>query len=234
MIGASAVRSRPSGLPGLWQTSVGKKAVMAATGLVLYGYVVLHMWGNLKLFLGATYLNEYAAWLRDVGEPLFPREGLLWIVRVILLASLILHVAAAYQLSRMDLAGRPVAYRTRRDLQASYASRTMRWGGVIIGLFVIYHILQLTTGTLHPNFTRDVFRNVVIAFSIWWVDLVYIVAMAALGLHLYHGVWSAFQSLGLNNSRWNGFFRGLATLSGLALFIGNSSMPLAVLTGVVK
>ncbi len=234
MIGATVLRKAPVGVFGLWQTSVGKKAVMAVTGVILYGYVILHMWGNLKLFMGATPLNQYATWLREVGEPLFPQEWVLWIVRVILLAALILHVAAAYQLTRMDWAGRPVGYRRRRNVQATYASLTMRWGGIAIALFVVFHILQLTTGTLHPAFTRDVYRNVVVAFSIWWVDVVYIVAMAALGLHLYHGVWSAFQTLGLNNTQWNGFWRGLATLSGVVLFLGNSSMPLAVLTGVVK
>ncbi len=234
MIGASVLRKVPAGVFGLWDTSVGKKAVMAVTGVILYGYLILHMWGNLKLFIGASPLNQYAAWLREVGEPLLPREGLLWIVRVVLLASLILHMLAAYQLTRMDWAGRPTGYRQRKNVKATYASLTMRWGGIIIGLFIVFHILQLTTGTLHPDFTHDVYRNVVVAFSIWWVDVIYIITMAAVGFHLYHGVWSAFQTLGLNNTRWNGFWRGLATVSGLALFLGNSSMPLAVLAGFVR
>ncbi len=235
MIGAAALRKAPAGVFGLWQTSVGKKAVMAVTGIILYGYVVLHMWGNLKLFVGATFLDEYALWLREVGQPLFPREGLLWTVRVILLVSVVLHIVAAYQLTRMNWAGRPVGYRTRKDVQATYASRTMRWSGVIILLFVIFHLLDLTTGTANPNFVYGrVYDNVVASFSRPYVSLVYTLAVGALGLHLYHGVWSAFQTLGLNNTRWNGFWRGLAILSGLALFLGNASMPLAVLAGVVK
>jgi succinate dehydrogenase / fumarate reductase cytochrome b subunit len=234
MINASAIRSLPFGLLGLWQTSVGKKAVMAVTGIILYGYVVLHMWGNWKIFLGADPLNEYAHWLRSFGSPLFPHEGVLWIVRAILLASVTLHILAAYQVTRMDWAARPRGYKTYRTVQASYASLTMRWGGIIIALFIVYHILQLTTGTVLPGFSQDVYRNVVRAFSVWWIDSIYIAAMAALGAHLYHGIWSAAQTLGLNNTRWNGFWRGLAVLSGLALFIGNSAMPLAVLAGVVR
>ncbi len=234
MIGATAVRRAPAGLFGLWQTSVGKKAVMAVTGVILYGYLILHMWGNWKVFMGADPLDEYAHWLRVVGEPLLPAQGLLWIFRVVLLASIILHVTAAYQLTRMDWAGRPIHYRTRRDVQASFASRTMRWGGIIIAAFVVYHILQLTTGTLLPGYSESVYRNVILAFSVWYVDVIYIVAVAAVGAHLYHGVWSAAQTLGLNNTRWNGFWRGLAVVSGLALFLGNAAMPLAVLTGVVR
>ncbi len=234
MISATPLRRAPAGLFGLWQTSVGKKAVMAVTAVPLYGYLFVHMWGNWKVFMGADPLNEYAHWLRIVGEPFFPQEWLLWIVRVVLLVALVLHVTAAYQLTRMDWAGRPVHYRTRRDVQASFASRTMRWGGVIIALFIVFHILQLTTGTILPGYSSSVYRNVILAFSVWWVDLIYIVAMAAVGSHLYHGVWSAAQTLGLNNTRWNGFWRGLAVFSGLLLFLGNSAMPLAVLTGVVR
>ena len=146
----------------LYQTTIGKKVVMAVTGLILFAYVFVHMLGNLKIFSGPDYINSYGVFLREVGYPLFAHESVLWIARLVLLASVGLHTWAAYQLTRVDLAGRPVHYANRKHLAASYASRTMRWGGVLLALFIVYHILHLTTGTVHGSYREgDVYNNLV-------------------------------------------------------------------------
>jgi succinate dehydrogenase / fumarate reductase cytochrome b subunit len=217
-----------------YRSAIGKKAVMAATGLVLFGWIFLHMVGNLKLFLGPEHLNEYAHWLRALGSPAMPETGALWIARLILLVCVVLHIHAAYALTMMNREARPVAYRSREYVAATYASRTMRWGGVIILLFVIYHLLHLTTGTVHPNYIKDdVYHNVVTGFQVWWVAAFYILANLALGLHLYHGVWSMFGSLGLTHERFNNWRRVFATTFAIIITAGNISMPIAVLTGLV-
>lgn len=228
----------------LYRTSIGKKVVMAVTGIILVGFVVTHMVGNLKVFLGAEAINAYAGFLRDVGEPLVPRETMLWIARLVLLASVVLHIVAATQLTLQDRASRPQRYAVHKPVQATYASRTMRWGGIIVLLFIIYHILHLTFGAvgfapgqyLHedPNNGFQVYQNVVNGFKVWPVSLFYIIAMAAVGMHLYHGVWSMFQTLGLNNAKYNRMLRGLAMITALAVFLGNISIPIAVLTGILR
>jgi succinate dehydrogenase / fumarate reductase cytochrome b subunit len=207
----------------LYRSSLGKKFVMAVTGIILFGFVFVHMIGNLKIYQGEEKLNAYAVFLREVGGPIFAHEQLLWILRLLLLAAVGLHIAAAYQLTRMSQRGRPVAYARRRDVQASYASRTMRWGGVIILLFVIYHVVK-----------ENVYRNVISAFQIWYVSAFYILAMLALGLHMYHGLWSMWQSLGLSNKRINGLIRGGATVFTVITVLGNVSIPIAVLAGFLR
>ncbi len=208
---------------------------MAVTGFILVAFVIGHMLGNLHVFEGAERLNTYAVFLRTVGGPVLSREQALWIARIVLLASVVLHIVAAYQLTRRDLAGRPVPYARHRVVQATYASRTMRWGGVIILLFVIYHILDLTTGTVHPDFQPgNVYANVVSGFQVWYVSAFYIAAMVALGFHLYHGTWSMFHTLGINNAKYNRFFRWLSIIVAIVVAAGNISIPLAVLAGVVK
>ncbi len=219
----------------IYRSSLGKKFVMAVTGIILFGFVFAHMVGNLKMFQGEEKLNSYAHFLREVGSPLFAQGQLLWIVRLVLLASVILHIVAAYQLTRMSQRSRPVAYARRRDVQASYSSRTMRWGGVIILLFVIYHLLHFTFGTAHPSFIREnVYQNVVSGFQVWYVSLFYILAMLVLGMHLRHGLWSMFQTLGLNNKRWNSLLRGFATIFAVLVVVGNVSVPVAVLAGFLR
>ena len=221
----------------LYQTSIGKKVVMAVTGLVLFGYVLLHMYGNLHIYEGKQHLNEYAQWLREMGYPLLPREGALWIVRVILLASVVGHIWAAWQVTKQDWAGRPTRYGQKKMIAATYAARTMRWGGVILGFFIVYHLLHFTTGTLYAEgpFSRtDVYANVVNGFRVWWVSLFYIVANVALGMHLYHGLWSMAQTLGMRNSVNNQLWRGFATVFAIVIAGGNISIPLAVLTGIVR
>ncbi len=221
----------------LYRSSIGKKAVMALTGFILVGFVVVHMVGNLKIYTGAEHLNEYAAFLRIVGEPLFPRETLLWIARIVLLASVVLHITMAVQLTKIDRDSRPISYDTKRVLQASYASRTMRWGGAIVLLFIIYHLLHFTFGVVgyapgqyahEHNGEYQTYQNVVAGFSYWPVALFYIVAMGALCMHLYHGTWSMFQTLGLNNTRYNTLWQWVAKAVAILVFLGNISIPISV------
>jgi succinate dehydrogenase / fumarate reductase cytochrome b subunit len=218
-----------------YRSSIGKKAVMALTGLVLFGWIFLHMVGNLKLYLGAVHMNEYAHFLRAMGAPAVPESGVLWAMRLLLLVCVIFHIHAAYALTRMAAAARPVAYRDRQYVKATYASRTMRWGGVILLLFIIYHLLHLTTGQAHHDFVKDdAYHNVTTGLRIWWVAAIYIIANLALGLHLYHGVWAMFGSLGLINPRIEAVRRVFATAFAVLITAGNISFPLAVLTGIVR
>jgi succinate dehydrogenase / fumarate reductase, cytochrome b subunit len=227
--------ARTSRLLNLWRTSVGKKIVMAVTGIVLLLFVIAHMLGNLKIYLGAEAYNHYAVFLREVGGPLVPRSVLLWIARLGLLACVVLHIVAAYQTTLQSRAARLVPYRRKERLAFSYSSYTMRWGGVLILLFVIYHILHFTFGTVHPSFEHgDVYHNVVAGFSVPVVSLVYILMMVVLGFHLYHGLWSSFQTLGINHPRYNTWRRPTALAVALIVVIGNISIPLAVLTRIVK
>jgi succinate dehydrogenase / fumarate reductase cytochrome b subunit len=231
----------------LYRSAVGKKAVMAVTGILLFGFIVLHLIGNLKLYEpgfykapgetgeGVRYLNAYGTFLRHVGEPALPAQGALWIVRAVLLIAVVLHIWAAWQLARMSRAARPRGYAVRPKIHTAYASRTMRWGGVIILLFLVYHLLDFTAGAVNPGFVEgDVYRNVVASFSLWYVSLFYILAQVALGFHLYHGLWSLFQSLGWNQPRFNRWRSGFAHAFAWIITIGNISFPLAVLTGLVR
>ena len=220
-----------------YRSAIGKKAVMAVSGLILFGWIFAHMVGNLKLYMGPEHLNEYAHFLRTMFGPAVPESGMLWLSRIVLLVAVILHIHSAYSLTRMNQEARPVAYRNRDYVKASYASRTMRWGGVIILLFVIYHLLHLTTGHAHREaefIPGDVYHNVVSGFSHWWVAAIYIIANLALGLHLFHGVWAMFGSLGVTNPRFEGWRRNFATAFAALITFANISFPLAVLTGFVR
>lgn len=227
-----------------WRSTLGKKAVMAVSGIVLFGFVLFHMLGNLKLYLpvyvggehaGEHPINVYAEWLRGMGYPLFPHESALWLFRFVLLAAVVLHMWAAWQVTRASWGARSKRYAKVERLQADYASRTMRWGGVIIALFVVYHLLHLTTGQLHGDFVPgDVYHNLVAGFSVWWVSAIYIVANLFLGLHLYHGLWSLFQSLGWNHPTFNPWRRYFAVTFAVVVTVGNVSFPVAVLTGLVQ
>lgn len=208
-------------------SSVGKKMVMAVTGVILFGFVLGHMLGNLQVYQGPERLNAYAALLKSTG-------GMLWAVRFGLLAAVGLHAWAATSLTLTSWAARPQGYRVVGSRGSTYASRTMRWGGPIVALFIVYHLLHLTVGSAHPSFDHaDVYGNVVRGFSVWWVSASYIVAMLALGLHLYHGVWSMFQTVGLNHPRYNPLIRTLATIFAIVVVVGNVSIPAAVLIGLV-
>jgi succinate dehydrogenase / fumarate reductase cytochrome b subunit len=236
MIDASLARSRPiSGLASLWQSTIGKKYVMAITGLIWFGYLIVHLWGNLKIYAGPQFLNEYGGFLRSVGEPFFGSSQLLWLARIILIPAFIVHIIAALRLTARDRASRPRPYAMRRNLESTIASRTMIYGGVFILLFVIYHVLDFTFGTVNPSFEEgNIYHNVVASFRVWPVALFYILAMVAVGLHLFHGIWSLFQTLGWNTARTNRLIRNVATALAVLLTAGNISIPLAVLVGVVR
>jgi succinate dehydrogenase / fumarate reductase cytochrome b subunit len=236
MINASLARSRPiSGLASLWHSTVGKKYVMAVTGLIWFGYLIVHLWGNLKIYAGPQFLNDYGGFLRTVGDPLFGFSQLLWLARIILIPAFIVHILAAVQLKTRDNASRPRGYAMRRNLESTWASRTMIWGGLFILLFVIYHVLDFTFGTVNPSFEEgNIYHNVVASFRLWPVALFYVLAMIAVGMHLWHGIWSMFQTLGLNTARSNRLIRNVATFFAMLLTIGNISIPLAVLAGFVR
>jgi succinate dehydrogenase cytochrome b subunit len=215
-------------------SSVQLKFVMAVTGGILVLYLVAHMLGNLKIFFGEQALNTYAAWLREIGEPALPGEGMLWLIRVVLLVAVILHIVSATILARRARAARPVKYAHRRPVSTTYASRTMRWGGVIILLFVIYHILDLTTGTLNPNGQPgQVYDNVVADFSRWYVTLAYVVANLAVGFHLRHGIWSALQTLGRSSGPYQMRYKAIALVIAVVLTAGFLAVPFAVQFGLV-
>jgi succinate dehydrogenase / fumarate reductase, cytochrome b subunit len=211
-----------------YSTSIGKKVVMAITGLILFGFVIGHMLGNLQVFMGANQMNAYAAMLKA-------NATLLWGVRIVLLVAVILHIVAAVQLTRMSQRSRPEGYHYKDVIQADYAARTMRWSGPIIAVFVIYHLLHFTTGSVHPQFdVHDVYHNVISGFRVWPVSLFYIIAMVALAFHLWHGVWSLFQTLGLINPKSDKIIHRLAAIATLALVIGFISIPMAVLAGLIS
>lgn len=227
-------RRHPPFFVTFYRSAVVKKWLMAVSGIVLLGYVLAHMVGNLKVFLGREHINDYADWLRDLGEPVFPHETVLWAMRVVLLGAFVIHIVAAYQLTMMNRRARPAGYKAPRDYAvANYASRTMRWSGVIVLLFVVFHLLDLTFGTANPDFIEgDPYNNMIVSFEQVPVAIVYILANLALGLHIFHGAWSMFQSLGVNNPRFNAWRRYFATAFAGAIVVGNVSMPLLIVTRV--
>ncbi|MBP5871388.1 succinate dehydrogenase [Streptomyces scabiei] len=232
---ADRTERKPSFARSVWDSSLGKKTVMAVSGLIMLAYLVVHMLGNLKIFFGPDEFNGYAHWLRTLGEPFLHHEWALWIVRVVLVAAVVAHATAAYQLSRRDLRARPSRY-VHRKRRASYATRTMRWGGVILALFLGWHILDLTTGTAHPGGFEagHPYQNVIDTFSTWYGNVVYIAAVLALGLHVRHGFWSAAQTLGAGSRTRDRALRTAANVLALVLTAGFVSVPVAVMTGVVS
>jgi succinate dehydrogenase / fumarate reductase, cytochrome b subunit len=230
-------------LTDLYGTAVGKKYAMAITGIMLLGFVFAHMVGNLKMYLGASHINEYGEFLRNLLVPILPRTVTLWIMRLGLIGAVLLHIHAAYSLTVMNREARSVKYQSPRDYQvANFASRTMRWTGIIVALFVLWHLADLTWGFANNwgaraadgRFVRgDIYGNVVRSFERVPVTVLYIVANIALGIHLFHGVWSLFQSMGWNNPRFNKWRRHLATGFATIIVVGNVSFPIAVLAGIV-
>ncbi|WP_283775754.1 succinate dehydrogenase cytochrome b subunit [Rhizomonospora bruguierae] len=216
---------------------MGQKVVMAATGILLVLFLVAHMLGNLKVFAGASAFGEYAQWLRRLGDPVLPQTAYLWIQRVVLLLAVGGHIWAATALTLRARRARPVRYAHRRPVRGSYAARTMRWGGVIIVLFVIYHILDLTTGHLNPVADpANPYATVVADFAPgrWYVTLFYGLAVVAIGFHLRHGVYSALRTLGQQTSRGERRARAFALALSVLLCGGYLAVPFAVLTGVVR
>jgi len=241
------LRRRGRQLPwplNLYQTAVGKKYVMAITGIGLLGFVVSHMIGNLHLYEGPTQVHEYAEALRDLGGHLVPRTLILWIMRVGLIAAFALHIHSAYSLREMNRRSNPDAnlvaankrYEGGQDfVAANYASRTMFWTGSIILLFILFHLADLTWGWwLGDTYVRgDVYHNVVESMSALPVAIIYVVANVALAIHVFHGTWSLFQSLGVNNPRYNAARRGFAGGISALLLVGNLSFPIAVQAGLL-
>jgi succinate dehydrogenase / fumarate reductase cytochrome b subunit len=219
-----------------YSSDVGKKWVMALTGIVLLGFVFVHMLGNLKVYLGPEEIDQYGEALRDLGGHLVPRTNLLWAMRIGLIGAFGLHILAAYQLTLSNRRARPERYRSRRDyVAANFASRTMRWTGVIVALFLVYHLLDLTWGVTNPDFVRGaVYHNLVESFSRVPVAIFYILANIALGIHIFHGAWSLFQSMGINNPRFNIWRRYFAGAFAAVIVIGNVSFPVMVQAGVIS
>ena len=238
--GTQPVHPRPTGRApwpvAFYRSAIGKKWVMAVTGLMLIGFVFFHAVGNLKVYLGAEEFNHYGEFLRELLVPILPRTVTLWLMRLGLIGAFFFHIHAAYSLTRMNGRARGGGYVQERDWQAATAaSRTMRWTGVIVGLFILFHLADLTWGTANPDYVRgDAYRNFVATFSRPPVAAIYVVANLALVLHLFHGAWSMFQSLGLNNPRWNSWRRGFA-LGLAALITGmNIMFPISVMAGIVS
>ncbi len=222
----------------LYRSTIGKKAIMAVTGLMLVIFVIGHMAGNLQVFIGAPKMNAYAAFLKGLGE-------LLWLARLILFVALVLHVLMAWQLTRIKQRARPVDY-TMRDPQVStVASRTMRWGGVLLLVFIVFHILHFTTGTVFPAASTpdalypawshtDVYGNIISAFRTPWVVAFYVVAMLFLMLHLFHGAWSSVRTLGLSKPSSQPLHRRVATIMAVVVWLGFSIIPIAVFLGAIR
>ena len=218
-----------------WRTDIGKKVVMAVTGAVLIGFVLAHMIGNLKIFTGPDEINAYSRFLREMGMPALGYGELLWVVRIVLLTCVTLHITAAIQLTRMSRAARPMGYNVKREIETTFASRMMRWGGVLLAAFIIFHLLHLTGGVVgfEPGQFKHLaaYQNVVAAFAIWPIAIFYIMAMGALCLHLDHGIWSMLQTLGWSNARNQATLKILSRVIAIVVFVGFSSVPVAVMAG---
>ncbi|TYB46590.1 succinate dehydrogenase cytochrome b subunit [Actinomadura chibensis] len=225
-------------IPAIYRTTVGKKAVMAVTGGVLVLYLVAHMVGNLKIFLGAEDFNHYAEWLRTMGEPAVPRRTVLTLIEVVLGVSVVLHMWSAVSLARRASAARPVKYQARKKSHAQgYAARTMRYGGVIIAVYVVWHLLDLTFFVVNPKGADATpYERMVADFdpSRWYITVWYVAAIVLVGLHLNHGIWSAFQTLGLRTPRRERALRGLAGTVAALVTLGFVSVPLSITFGWVS
>jgi succinate dehydrogenase / fumarate reductase, cytochrome b subunit len=234
------IRKRPTRkLPfplDLYQAAVGKKWVMAITGIILLGYVLAHMIGNLKLYYGPESMNAYGDWLRTLLYPALQKEQALWLMRTGLLVAFVLHLHSAYSLTVMNAKARPVDYQSPRDyIAANFASRTMRYSGIIVLFFVLFHLADLTGGRANPDFiAHDPYNNVVVSFERPLVAAFYVIANLALGVHIFHGAWSMFQSLGVNNPRLNSLRRGFATVLTAVIVVGNVSFPIMVQAGLIS
>lgn len=232
---AVATPARVGRRAGFTETTYARKFAMALSGAIFVGYVILHFLGNLKVFQGPEAFNHYAEGLRTLGAPFFARGQLLWIARIILLVSLVFHVGAALELTVRSRRARPVKYQKFEPLVFHQASRTMFWGGLAILAFVIYHLLHLTFGSAHPDFIHgDAYHNFVRGFQVWPASVVYIAAMIPLGLHLYHGVWSALQTIGVSRPDGDRWRRPLAMAIAVIVAGGNALFPIAVLAGILR
>jgi succinate dehydrogenase / fumarate reductase cytochrome b subunit len=216
-------------LARFYRAAIGKKIVMGVTGLIGIGFVIVHMAGNLLAFRGQEAINAYAHFLASTGE-------LLWLLRIVLVVSVILHVIAAYQLTVQNRAARPKGYVDRETQVSTWAARTLRWGGVLLLIFIILHILHFTNPGWRPEgvFDKaDVYTNIVMSFRIWWITLFYVIAMISLGLHIYHGAWSSVRSIGLAQPKQRPLHRTVALGIALILWLGFTAVPVAVFAGLI-
>ncbi|MCC7052208.1 MAG: succinate dehydrogenase cytochrome b subunit [Gemmatimonadaceae bacterium] len=212
-----------------WRSTIGKKVVMGATGLIGLGFVLGHMVGNLQAFSGAEKLDAYGALLHG------PLHEVVLLARVVLIAAVVLHVTAAWQLTMISRAARPVDYAARQPQVSTLASRTLRYGGVLLLVFIVFHILHFTVGSVHPDFVEgQVYRNLVTGFAVKWVAVFYLVAMLALGMHLYHGAWSSMRTLGLARPSAAPLKRYLPVVLAVVITCGFAAIPLAFLLGVLQ
>ncbi|MQW75939.1 succinate dehydrogenase [Nocardioides sp. dk4132] len=218
------------------RSTIALKLAMAVSGIVFIGYVLAHMYGNLKAFAGHDAYNSYAHHLREFGEPMLPYEGFLWIMRVALIVALVVHVGSAAALWRRANNARTVKYEVKKNKGSSLSSRTMRWGGLAILFFVIWHLIHFTIGKVNPagGETNDPYNLMVESFDLWWMTLIYLVAMLALAMHLHHGTFSALQTLGFTNTATS---RARARVAGWVVAVviagGFSLVPLFTLFGVI-
>lgn len=218
------------------RSTIALKLLMAVTGLVFIGYLVLHMYGNLKVFAGHDAFNEYAEHLRTFGEPMLPHSGLLWVIRAVLIVSLVLHVYSFVTLTGRAHKARTHKYVVKKNLASSFSSRTMRWGGLALLIFVVWHLLHFTIGKVNPDGgpTNDPYNLLVDSFALWWMTLIYLAALVALALHLHHGTWSAMQTLGLtNHARSRARAKALGWIVAVVIAGGFALVPLSVLVGLV-
>ncbi len=223
--------------PPLYRTSIGKKMLMAGSGLVILLWLIGHMLGNLKVWLNQREFNSYAEFLRRMGEPIVPHSVLLWAIRAVLSVAFVVHVYLAIDLSLQNRRARHVRYVHPEHVQADVPALTMRWGGLALGLFVIFHLANFTWGWIHPGyrFVRGaVYQNVVGNFDQWWLVVLYAAAMVALALHIYHGTWSTFQTFGANSRRWDRLIRRGASTLAVVMFVGFMSVPIGVLVGAIQ
>jgi succinate dehydrogenase / fumarate reductase, cytochrome b subunit len=225
-------------LLALWSSVIGKKVAMAVTGAVLILFVLAHMVGNLKIFSGPEEINAYSRFLREVGWPELGYGQLLWIVRIVLLTCAVIHITAAVQLTRMNWAARPIGYGEKKDVETSWGALTMRWGGLLLAVFIVFHLVHFTGGLVgfQPGQFEHlmVYQNVVAGFSVWPISLFYIVAMAALCLHLDHGIWSMLQTLGWVTVKNTKSIRAFSRAVALVIFAGFVSVPISVLAGWLR
>jgi succinate dehydrogenase / fumarate reductase cytochrome b subunit len=228
---ATAVSPRSNRAVSFWQSTNGKKVVMAVTGAIMFLFIIGHLLGNLLVFAGRDTINAYAAFLHfDMG--------LLWIIRSVLILSVVLHILATIQLALRNKKARPIGYSRKEAINSSYASRTMYWSGPIVLAFIILHLLQFTAGTIHPEATfiyGDVYHNLVTGFRVWWVAIWYIFAICLLGLHLRHGLWSMLQSVGLSHSlQREKVFKQVALIIATVIVLGYISIPISIMMGLVQ
>ena len=224
-------------LVAFYRSTIGKKIIMAVTGLIGIGYLILHLAGNLQVFVSQDKINSYGALLHG------PLAEVTWLIRIVLIVAVVLHVLMAYQLTMRSRAARPIGYEHKEPQVATLASRTMKWGGVLLLVFIVVHLLHFTNEIIDPGGWRgmtdsqghrDIYGNIIASFHVWWVAAFYVVAMIALGLHLYHGAWSSVRTLGLAGPKPHPLHRPVALVLALALWLGFTIVPVAIALGWVR